>query len=98
MLAHCSLMQFFMKQLIGLLVLLLIVAVGGLLVLRIWGVVLVGRLALLRSGATLLVLGVVLVGLVIGWFAFFKNPSAGYDAQVGNRAHPRQSTENQPKG
>lgn len=80
-----------MKQLFGALILLLGVALGVLLVLRIWGVVPVSGPTLVRSGATLLVLGAVLVVLLIGWFAFFKNPSAGYDTRVGNRAHPRQS-------
>ncbi|MGI4832475.1 MAG: hypothetical protein ACRYFX_15140 [Janthinobacterium lividum] len=77
-----------MKQLTGASILLLSVVLAGLLVLRIWGVVPVSGPALLRSGATLL--GALLVVLVIGWFAFFNNPSAGYDAQMGNRAHPRQ--------
>ena len=84
-----------MKQLIGALILLLGVVLGGLLVLRIWGVVPVSGPTLMRSGATLLVLAAVLVMLIIGWFAFFKNPSAGYDARVGNRAHPRQGPESQ---
>ncbi|MGI4832708.1 MAG: hypothetical protein ACRYFK_04525 [Janthinobacterium lividum] len=86
-----------MKQLIGALILVLSVVLAGLLVLRIWGVVPVSGPALLRSGATLLVLGALLVVLVIGWFAFFNSPSAGYDAQVGHRAHPRQGPKNRPE-
>lgn len=80
-----------MKQLVGALILLLGAALVVMVVLRIWGVVLVSGPVLLRSGATLLVLAAALVGLLVVWFAFFKNPSAGYDARVGNRAHPRQS-------
>lgn len=80
-----------MKQLMGAAILLLGSALVGVLVLRIWGIPSVGRLLVLRSGATLLVLALALGALVVVWFAFFKNPAAGYDLRAGNRAHPKQA-------
>jgi hypothetical protein len=82
-----------MKQVIGGLILLLGAALAGLLALRIWDVAVVGELTLLRSGATLLVLALALVGLVIVWFGFLKDPRAGYDRQPGRRAQPKAGVE-----
>jgi hypothetical protein len=82
-----------MKQLVGALILLLGAGLAGLLVLRIWGVTVLGHFTLLRSGATLLVLALALVALVVVWFGFFKDPRAGYDTRTGRRAHPRASAE-----
>ena len=79
-----------MKQLLGAAILLLVLALAGLLALRIWGVSLISNYTLLRSGATLAVLAATLVVLIIVWFAFFRNPAAGYDTTQGNRAHPKQ--------
>ena len=70
-----------MKQVIGALILLP--------ALRIWGLAVVDDHTLLRSGATLLVLALAFVGLVIAWFALFKDPRAGYDTRSGRRAQPR---------
>jgi hypothetical protein len=78
-----------MKQLIGALILLLGAGLAGLLVLRIWGVLVLSEYALLRSGATLLVLAMAFVGLLVVWFGFFKDPRAGYDTRSGRRAQPR---------
>ena len=82
-----------MKQLVGALMLLLSAALVGLLVLRIWGVAVVSQYALLRSGATLLVLGLGLVGLIVVWFGFFTDPRAGYKVQPGRRVHPKATAE-----
>ena len=82
-----------MKQLLGALILLLGVALAALLVLRIWGVAVLGQFTLLRSGATLLVLALALVALVMVWFGFFKDPRAGYDTRAGRRAHPKAGAE-----
>ena len=79
-----------MKQLLGAAILLLVLALAGLLALRIWGVSLISNYTMLRSGATLAVLAATLVVLIIVWFAFFRNPAAGYDPTQGNRAHPKQ--------
>ncbi|MCR5888217.1 hypothetical protein LRS06_10655 [Hymenobacter sp. J193] len=79
-----------MKKLIGAAIVLLCLALATLGVLRIWGVSVISSYTLLRSGATLGVLAGALLVLIIVWFAFFPDPAAGYDAQRGNRAHPRQ--------
>ncbi len=78
-----------MKQLIGVFILLLGVALAVLLALRIWGVTVVSQPTLLHSGATLLVVAGALVGLIIVWFGFFKNPAAGYQVRTGRQAHPK---------
>ena len=67
-----------------------------LLALRIWGVAVVDEYTLLRSGATLLVLALAFVGLLVVWFAFFKDPRAGYETRTGRRAQPR--TDAKPGG
>ena len=79
-----------MKQLLGSVIGVVALALAGLLVLRIWHIAVVSPATVLRSGATLAVLAATLVGLLLLRFTFFKNPAVGYDAQVGNRAHPRQ--------
>ncbi len=68
---------------------LLAVALAGLLALHIWGLDLISTTTLLRSGTTLAVLAATLVVLIVVWFAFFRNPAAGYDSSRGNRAHPK---------
>ena len=79
-----------MKQLLGLIIGVVALALAGLLVLRIWHISVVSPATVLRSGATLAVLAATLAGLLLLRSTFFKNPAAGYDAQVGSRAHPRQ--------
>ena len=79
-----------MKQLLGFVIGLTGLALAALLVLRIWDIPVVGAATVLRSGATLAVVAVALLALLVVRFAFFKNPAAGYDTRVGNRAHPRQ--------
>jgi len=78
-----------MKKLLGFSISLLGLALAALLVLRIWGIAVVSRATVLRSGATLAVIAATLLALVVVRFTFFKNPATGYDARVGNRAHPR---------
>ncbi|WP_161599418.1 hypothetical protein [Hymenobacter nivis] len=84
-----------MKQAIGAFILLLGAGLAGLLALRIWGVAAVGLPTLLRSGATLVVLALALVGLVVVWFAFFNDPAAGYNVRAGRRAHPKADAKRQ---
>ncbi|WP_019946819.1 hypothetical protein [Hymenobacter aerophilus] len=78
-----------MKKLVGFAIILVGLALAGLLVLRIWGISLVSHDTLLRSGATLVVLAVGWAVLIICWFAFFRNPAAGYDSSGGQRVQPR---------
>jgi hypothetical protein len=79
-----------MRQLIGFSIGLLALMLASLLVLRIWDIPVVSAATVLRSGATLAVVATTLLLLVVVRAAFFKNPAVGYDAQVGNRAHPHQ--------
>ncbi|MBG8555270.1 hypothetical protein [Hymenobacter guriensis] len=79
-----------MKKLLGAAIGLLCLTLAALGVLRIWGVSVVSSSTLLRSGLTLGILAATLLVLVVIRFAFFSNPAAGYDAQRGNRAHPKQ--------
>ena len=79
-----------MKQLLGFVIGLTGLALTVLLVLRIWNISVVSPATVLRSGATLAVVAVALLALLVVRFTFFRNPAAGYDARVGNRAHPQQ--------
>ena len=85
-----------MKKLVGFLIILLGLALAALLVMRIWGYTPVSAEILQQSGATLAVLAVVWVALIISWFAFFRDPAAGYDRRVGQRAHPRLPRSDEP--
>lgn len=78
-----------MKKIIGAVILLLIIAFLGILALRIWDIEIVSIQTIIRSSATLGILGVAIVILIVGYAFFFKNPSKGYDKSVGNRAHPK---------
>jgi hypothetical protein len=78
-----------MKQLLGFVIGLLGLVLAALLILRIWNIEVVSAATVLRSGATLAVVAAMLLALVLVRFAFFKNSAAGYNARVGNRAHPR---------
>jgi hypothetical protein len=79
-----------MKQLLVFIIGLVALALATLLVLRIWDASVISTATVLRSGATLAVVAGTLLALLVVRFTFFKNPAAGYDARVGNRAHPRQ--------
>lgn len=78
-----------MKKLIGTFVILLSMAFIGILILRIWGIYIVSIDELIKSGYTLLLLGVLIVVLIIIYGAFLKNNSKGYNKEVGNNAHPK---------
>ncbi|WP_316805957.1 hypothetical protein [Pedobacter agri] len=78
-----------MKKVIGIIIVLLVIAFLGIIGLRIWGVEIVSLQTILKSSATLLILGSSIVILIICYGFYFKNPSKGYDRSVGNRAHPK---------
>lgn len=79
-----------MKKLIGLLIVLCSVALIGIVILRIWDIKIVSTGDVLRSGATLMLLGVLTVILVIAYGFFFRNPKKGYTQhQDEGRAHPK---------
>ena len=78
-----------MKKLIGALIILFSMAFAGLLILRVWGIKIVSLPDMLRSGITLLLVGIIVVVLIIVYGAFFRNDAAAYNTNAGNRAHPK---------
>lgn len=78
-----------MKKVIGIIIVLLIIAFLGILGLRIWGIEIVSLQTIVKSSATLFILGVAIVILIICYGFCFKDSSKGYDRSVGNRAHPK---------
>lgn len=80
-----------MKKIIGVIIVLLVIAFLGILGLRIWGIEIVSLQTIVKSSATLLVLGIVIVLLIISYGFFFAKTNEGYDQSIGNRAHPKQA-------
>ena len=78
-----------MKKIIGVFIVLLVIAFLGILGLRIWNIEVVSLQTVIKSSATLLILGIAIVVLVISYGFYFKDNSKGYDKSVGNRAHPK---------
>ena len=78
-----------MKKLIGALIVLLSVFFIGILILRIWGIVIISIDDMVNSGYTLLLLGVLIIVLIISYGFFFKNNSQVYDKTTGTKAHPK---------
>lgn len=79
-----------MKKLIGIFIILLVICFIGIIGLRIWGISIVSLDTIIKSSLTLLLLlGILIIALAIIYGGFLKNNSKGYNAQVGNRAHPK---------
>lgn len=78
-----------MKKITGIIVLILCIAFLGILVLRIWSIEIVSPCNLLKSGVTLVLLGIAIVILAIIYGAFFRNPAKGYHKEAGKHAHPK---------
>ena len=78
-----------MKKIIGVFILLLVIAFLGILGLRIWNIEVVSLQTVIKSSATLLILGIAIVVLIISYGFYFKDNAEGYDKSVGNRAHPK---------
>jgi hypothetical protein len=78
-----------MKKIIGVFIVLLVIAFLGILGLRIWNIEVVSLQTVIKSSATLLILGIAIVVLIISYGFYFKDNSKGYDKSVGNRAHPK---------
>lgn len=77
-----------MKKLVGIFIVFLSLAFVAILILRIWGVNIVSLDEIIKSTATLLSIGVLIVVLIIVYGAFLKTDK-GYDKTIGNKAHPR---------
>ena len=78
-----------MKRIVGIILLLLSFALIGILVLRIWNIEIVSLNTVLKSSATLALLGVAIIVLIIIYGALLRNGRRGYDRKSGNRAHPK---------
>lgn len=78
-----------MKHIVGIVLLLLSIALIGILVLRIWDIEVVSLAAVLKSSATLALLGVAIIVLIIIYGALLRNDRRGYDRKSGNKAHPK---------
>jgi len=78
-----------MKKIIGVFIVILVIAFVGILGLRIWNIEVVSLQTVIKSSATLLILGIAIVVLIISYGFYFKDNSKGYDKSVGNRAHPK---------
>ena len=78
-----------MKKITGVFIVILVIAFLGILGLRIWNIEVVSLQTIIKSSATLLVLGIAIVVLIISYGFYFKDNSKGYDKSVGNRAHPK---------
>lgn len=79
-----------MKKIIGLLIILCSISLIGIIILRIWGIELVSTGDVLRSGATLALLAVLIIILVIVYGIFFRDPKNGYQRPNDeSRAHPK---------
>lgn len=78
-----------MKKLIGALIILFSLAFAGILILRVWGIRIVSLPDMLRSGVTLLLVGLIALVLIIVYGSFFRNDTAAYNKKSGDRAHPK---------
>lgn len=78
-----------MKKFIGILAILLSIAFLSILVLRIWDIEIISLSNLIRSSATLLILGIATIILIVCYGVFFRKPDVKYQSKVGNRAHPK---------
>ena len=78
-----------MKKTIGVLIAIFIVAFIAILVLRIWGITIVSWQNVLKSSATLALLGIATVSLIIIYYFFFRKRTGDYQQNAGNRAHPK---------
>lgn len=77
-----------MKKLIGIFIIFLSLSFIAILILRIWGIYIVSLDNIIKSTATLLSIGVMIVVLIIVYGAFLKDDK-GYDKTIGNKAHPK---------
>ncbi len=78
-----------MKRTIGITALLLFLAFTGILVLRIWNIHIISLDTLVRSGATLIVLSILLITLIVIYGAFFRNRQSSYRRDAGKQAQPK---------
>lgn len=78
-----------MKQIIGILLLFLSIALAGVLVLWIWDIEVVSLTTIIKSTATLIILGAAIILLIIIYGALLRSDHNQYNHKSGNRAHPK---------
>ena len=78
-----------MKRIIGSILLLLCITLLGIIALRILDIEIVSPTTLVKSTATLLILGIAIIVLIIVYGALLRNNNGGYNRKTGNRAHPK---------
>ncbi|ANF52229.1 hypothetical protein A0O34_17645 [Chryseobacterium glaciei] len=79
-----------MKKIIGIVITLLSIALIGIIILRIWNIEIISLENIIRSSATLILLGLAIVILSIVYGTFLRNNKQEYNQKTGNRAHPKQ--------
>ena len=78
-----------MKRIVGIILVLLSIALIGIFILRIWDIEVVSLTSVIKSTATLVLLGVAIIVLIIIYGALLRNDRRGYDRKSGNRARPK---------
>ena len=78
-----------MKKIIGILITLLSLALIAVIILRIWNIEIVSIHNMLRSTATLILLGLAILILSIVYGTFLRNNKQAYNQKTGNKAHPK---------
>ena len=78
-----------MKRIVGIILLLLSIALIGVLTLRIWDIEVVSLTTIIKSTATLVLLGIAIIVFIIIYGVLLRNDRRGYDRKSGNRAHPK---------
>lgn len=78
-----------MKKIIGIVIALLSIALIGIIVLRIWNIEIISLENMIKSSATLILLGLTIVILSIVYGTFLRNNKKAYNQKIGNGAHPK---------
>ena len=78
-----------MKRIVGIILLLLSIALTGIFVLRIWDIEIVNLNTVIKSTATLVLLGIAIIFLIIIYGALLRNDRRSFDRKSGSRAHPK---------
>lgn len=79
-----------MKKITGIVIMLLSTVFIGVIILRIWNIDIVSFDNMIRSTATLILLGLAIVILSIVYSTFLRNSKQAYNQKTGNKAHPKQ--------
>lgn len=78
-----------MKKILGIFITLLSLALIAVIILRIWNNEIVSFNNMIKSSATLILLGLAIVVLSIVYGTFLRNNKQAYNQKTGNKAHPK---------